>query len=227
MPRHTKEKSGGDAGAASGGAGARRSAATAATTEGGDSKRGVGGRAMGKAALKARGKNAKAVNDFLTMVEGVRDYKELEVAVEREGLRLARVTKMTGCSHLDVQLHDGRTVNLGIAASIKGRGRAANKGDRENYMLAGDLIVVRDAHAAGKIPIALVKELEAEFERVGAMYPAGFFTQGMEEAVGAIGWEFDRSGAAERHRAFIRVDAAAVEKDSGDEEGGDLDVDEI
>lgn len=230
MPRHTKEKSGGDAGAASGGAGAgaRRSAATAATTtEGGDSKRGVGGRAMGKAALKARSKNAKAVNDFLTLVEGVRDYKELDAAVEREGLRLARVTKMTGCSHLDVQLHDGRTVNLGIAASIKGRGRAANKGDRENYMLAGDLIVVRDALAAGKIPIALVKELEAEFERVGAMYPAGFFTQGMEEAAGAIGWEFDRDSAADRHRAFIRVDAAAVEKESDEEEGGDLDVEAI
>jgi hypothetical protein len=225
MPHHTKEKSGGDSGA--GGAGPRHSAATAAP-EGGESKRGVGGRAMGKAALKARQKNAKAVNDFLTLVEGVRDYKEMDAAVEREGLRLARVTKMTGCSHLDVQLHDGRTVNLGIAASIKGKGRAANKGDRENYMLAGDLIVVRDAHAAGKIPIALVKELEAEFVRVGAMYPAGFFTQGMEEAVGAIGWEFDRSGAADRHRSCIRGDAAAVaEKDSDDEDEGDLDVDAI
>ena len=222
MPRHSKEKSGGDAGAASGGAGARRSAAT---TEGGDSKRGVGGRAMGKAALKARSKNAKAVNDFLTMVEGVRDYKELETAVERDGLRLARVTKMTGCSHLDVQLHDGRTVNLGIAASIKGRGRAANKGDRENYMLAGDLIVVRDAHAAGKIPIALVKELEAEFERIGAMYPAGFFTQGTEEAAGAVGWEFDRD--ADRDRTFIRVDAAGVEKKSGSVGDAEIDIEEI
>ena len=226
MPRHTKEKSGGDSGAASGGAGPRH-AATAAT-EGGESKRGTGGRAMGKAALKARQKNGKAIADFFTMVEGVSDYKEMDVAVEREALLLARATKMTGCGRLDVQLHDGRTTSLTFKASIRMAGRAATKGDRVNCVLAGDLVVVRDGKVAGKIPIALVKELEAEFVRIGAMYPAGFFSQGMEEAVGAIGWEFDRSGDADRHRAFIRLDAAAVkEKDSDIEDDGDLDVDAI
>jgi hypothetical protein len=223
MPRHSKEKS--SDGAAAGGAG--RGTRAVAAAEGGDSKRGVGGRAVGKAALQARRKNAKAVNDFLTMLEGAIDYKELEVAVEREGLRLARVTKMTGCGHMDVQLHDGRAVNLRIAKSVAFKGRAANKGDRENCFLVDDLIVVRDAMAAGKIPVALTKELAAEFERVGAMYPAGFFTRGSEADAGAVGWEFDRESAADRAGACIRGDAAAVEEKAGSVGDAELDVDAI
>ena len=224
MPHHSKEKSA-DGGAGSAGAGRTKGAAAAA--EGGDSKRGAGGRAIGKAALQARRKNAKAVNDFLALVEGVVDYRELEEAIETNALRLARVTKMTGCGHMDVQLHDGRAVNLRIAKSVAFKGRAANKADRENCFLVGDLIVVRDAMAAGKVPIELVKELAAEFERVGAMYPKGFFTQGSEEAAGAIGWEFDRSERAARAGACIRGDAAAVAERVDDDEDVGVDVDEI
>lgn len=224
MPRHSKEKSA-DGGAGSAGAGRTKEAAAAA--EGGDSKRGVGGRAIGKAALQARRKNAKAVNDFLAMVEGVIDYEELDEAVLREGLRLARVTKMTGCGHMDVQLQDGRTANLRIAKSVAFKGRAASKADRENCFLVGDLIVVRDAMAAGKVPIELVKELGAEFERVGAMYPKGFFTQGTEEAAGAIGWEFDREARAEIAASCIRGDAAAVEEKDGSVGDAELDVEGI
>jgi hypothetical protein len=207
MPRHTKEKSAD--GAASGGAGRRSGAAAAA--EGGDSKRGVGGRTLGKAALQARRKNAKAVSDFLDMLERAGDCAELEASVEREGLRLARVTKMVGCGHLDVTLQDGRAVTLKIAKSVAFKGRAASKTDRENCMVAGDLIVVRDAMAAGKIPIALVRDLADEFTRVGAATPAGFFTQGTEEAVGAVGWEFDRR--PELARAGVRAAAVVSEEE--------------
>jgi hypothetical protein len=209
MPHHTKEKSA-DGGAGSAGA-ARRTKGAAAAAEGGDSKRGAGGRTIGKAALQARRKNAGAIADFLDMIEGVSTHAELEEAITRDGLRLARVTKMLGCGRLNVQLHDGRAVDLRIAKSVAFKGRAASKTDRENCMIAGDLVVVRDAMAAGKIPIALVRDLAAEFTRVGAATPAGFFTQGTELDAGAIGWEFDRSPAVAR--AGVRAAAVVSEEE--------------
>jgi hypothetical protein len=219
MPHHTKEKSA-DGGAGKSGAGRTKGAAAAA--EGGDSKRGAGGRAIGKAALQARRKNAKAVADFLALVEGVGDHEEMESAIEREGLRLARVVKMTGCGHMDVQLQDGRTLNLRIAKSVAFKGRAANKSDRENCFLADDVIVVRDAMAAGKVPAALYKELATEFARIGAAVPKGFFTVGAVDAYGGggAGWEFDREGAAERAAACIRGDARAVKESKRDSDSG-------
>lgn len=207
MPRHTKEKSAD--GAASGGA-VRRSGAAAAA-EGGDSRRGAGGRTLGKAALQARRKNAGAIADFLDMIEGVSNHEELEEAITRDGLRLARVTKALGCGRLNVQLHDGRAVDLRIAKSVAFKGRAASKTDRDNCMVAGDLIVVRDAMAAGKIPMALVMDLAAEFSRVGAVTPAGFFTQGTELESGAVGWEFDRR--ADLARVGIRAAAVVSEEE--------------
>ena len=233
MPHHTKEKSA-DGGAGSAGAGRTKGAAAAA--EGGDSKRGAGGRAIGKAALQARRKNAKAVADFLALVEGVadRDHEELEAAVEREGLRLARVVKMTGCGHMNVQLQDGRTLNLRIAKSVAFKGRAANKSDRENCFLADDVIVVRDAMAAGKVPSALLGELAEEFARVGVAVPKGFFAVGPADAfggAGGAGWEFDREGAAARAGACIRGDAAAVaeriDEEEAEAEAAGVDVDAI
>ena len=219
MPHHTKEKSA-DGGAGSAGA-ARRTKGAAAAAEGGDSKRGAGGRAIGKAALQARRKNAKAVADFLALVEGVSGHEEMESAVEREGLRLARVVKMTGCGHMDVQLQDGRALNLRIAKSVAFKGRAANKSDRENCFLADDVIVVRDAMAAGKVPAALYRELADEFARIGFAVPKGFFAVGAADAYGAgggAGWEFDRD--AERASAAIRGDARAV-KESKRDSGSD------
>jgi len=221
MPHHTKEKSAD--GGAGGGAGARRTKGAAAAAEGGDSKRGAGGRAIGKAALQARRKNAKAVADFLALVEGVSGHEEMESAIEREGLRLARVVKMTGCGHMDVQLQDGRTLNLRIAKSVAFKGRAANKSDRENCFLADDVIVVRDAMAAGKVPSALYGDLAAEFKRIGTAVPKGFFAVGPADAYGGgggAGWEFDRESGAERAAAFIRADARAV-KERDDASGSD------
>lgn len=207
MPIHTKSKSAD--GAASGGAGRGKRAAAAA--EGGDSRRGAGGRTLGKAALQARRKNAGAIADFLDMIEAVRTHEELEEAVTRDGLRLARVTKALGCGRLNVQLHDGRDIDLRIAKSVAFKGRAASKTDRDNCMVAGDLIVVRDAMAAGKIPSALVLDLADEFSRVGAATPPGFFTQGTELESGAVGWEFDRR--ADIARAGIRAAAAVSDEE--------------
>lgn len=219
MPHHTKEKSA-DGGAGSAGAGRTKGAAAAA--EGGDSKRGAGGRAIGKAALQARRKNAKAVADFLALVEGVadRDHEEFTAAVEREGIRLARVVKMTGCGHMDVQLQDGRTLNLRIAKRVAFKGRAANKSDRENCFLADDVIVVQDAMAAGKVPAALYGELACEFARIGSAVPKGFFTVGAADAYGGgggAGWEYDRD--ADLAVACIRGDARAVKESKRDSDG--------
>lgn len=189
MPRHTKDST----------------AATAATSKsriiasamgGGKSKRGAGGRPEGKAALRARRKNAGAITDYLDMIECVSDHEELDEAVRRTSLRLARVIKMLGYGHFDVQLQDGTAANLGLTGAITFAGRAASKSSRENCILAGDLVVVRDGKIAGKFPVAMIRDMSDEFARVGVATPPGFFTLGTELEEESVSWEFDHAAAA-------------------------------
>jgi hypothetical protein len=188
MPRHTK-----DSAAA---AATTKSRIIASAMDGGKSKRGAGGAVMGKAALRARRKNAGAITDYLDMIERVSDHEELDEAVRRTSLRLARVIKMLGYGHMDVQLQDGTAANLGIAKSISFAGRAASKSSRENCILAGDLVVVRDGKVAGKFPVAMIRDLSDEFARVGVATPPGFFTLGTECEEESVSWEFDHAAAA-------------------------------
>jgi hypothetical protein len=189
-----------------------------ATAKDKSSKRASGGRAEGKAAAKARQKNNKAVDDYFDMMERVSDTEDLDIAVARTGLRLGLVTKMLGCGHLDIQLQDGTGVRLPIAKSIAFNGRAASKTDRANCILTGDLVVLRDAMVAGKVPLALVEDIEAHCERLGLESPVGFFTRGIVDEAELPTWEFDRSDERER----LRAAAAAA-----DDDGSDVDIDAI
>jgi hypothetical protein len=159
-------------------------------------------RPQGKAALTACRKNDEVVAQFLAMLARTTDTAELDGAVSSTGLRLARVTKMLGSGHLDAQLQDGRDAkHLPIAKSISFNGRAASKADRRNCILAGDLVILRDLHAAAKIPLALVDDIRMEFVRIGVLVPKGFFSRAgsgfgagvADEDADVPTWEFDRS----------------------------------
>lgn len=133
------------------------------------------GRKEGKAAFRARTKNAAAVEEFLTLIERARTGDEAERLMTENGLILAHVIKTTGAGRLEVRLQDGREGSFPIAGSIKFRGGAATKGDRENCMSAGDLIVIRGSFAAGKFRRPAAIRVRGIFQRHGIGYPPTFF----------------------------------------------------
>lgn len=152
---------------------------------------------LGKAALTAVRKNDETVAAFIGMLARVSDTDELDGAIRATCLRLGRVTKMLGCGHVDVLLQDGATEKPKISPTIAFNGRAASKSDRKNCILVGDFVVVCEM-VRGKVPLALVEDIEAEFERIGVSVPTGFFRKGSSGAGGAGSddeptWEFDRS----------------------------------
>jgi hypothetical protein len=172
---------------------------------------------LGKAALTAVRKNDETVATFIGMLARVSDTDELAGAARATGLRLGRVTKMLGCGHVDVLLQDGTTEKPKISPTIAFNGRAASKSDRKNCILVGDFVVICEM-VRGKVPLALVEDIEAEFERIGVSAPTGFFRKGGAGGAGDADdeptWEFDRSvekaAALEATTAATATSAAAV-----------------
>jgi hypothetical protein len=133
------------------------------------------GHKEGKAARRARTKNAAAVEEFLSVIERAASATDVERLLTESGLTLARVNKATGAGRLEVRLQNGGAASVPIAGSIKFRGGAATKGDRENCMSAGDLIVIRGSFAAGKFRRAATVKIRGLFKGYGITYPADFF----------------------------------------------------
>lgn len=211
MPKHTKTRASADGGAAP--AKTKTTKVSASSGDAATSKRGVGGKKMGKAAIRAEAKNAGVVKAVLDICRAAADSTGLLADLREADLTLARVTAAPGGRHLVVTLMDGAA---GVVVPISGvtafRGGARTKGALPNYMGVGDLVVLYGAHARGKIPLALAEEVAGIFGRLGAATPAGFFPS--EEAGGAVGWCFSREdqrvyeeGAAE---AAMTAAAAAA-----------------
>jgi hypothetical protein len=133
------------------------------------------GRKEGKAAKRARMKNAAAVEEFLNLIERGRNADDVDRLLTENGLMLAHVIKATGAGRLEVRLLDGREGSFPIAGSIMFSGGAATKGDRENCMSAGDVIVIRGGRAAGKFQRATATRVRGLFKRHGISYPPTFF----------------------------------------------------
>lgn len=161
------------------------------------------GHKEGKAAKRARVKNAAAVEEFLTLIEGARDGDEAERLMADNAIMLAHVIKATGAGRLSVRLQDGREGSVPIAGSIKFHGGAATKGDRENCMSAGDLIVIRGSFAAGKVRRATAIRVRGLYKRHGIGYPPAFFPA--ED--GAPDDLFDHGSEDEEGDADVDVDA--------------------
>lgn len=188
MPTHSKTRASADGGAAPK---TKTTKVSATSGDGAASKRGVGGKKMGKAAIREEAKNAGAVKAVLDICRAAVDSADLLANLQEADLTLARVTAAPGGRHLVVTLMDGTT---GVVIPISGvtafRGGARTKGALPNYMGTGDLVVLWGAHARGKIPIALAEEIAEIFSRIGIVVPVGLFPSG--EETGAVGWCYDR-----------------------------------
>lgn len=192
-------------------------------------KRGPGGKALGKSAIRAIVKNSIAVEEYLTAADAATDPEEL-LAIQRDGLVLARVVRPLGAGNLEVLLQTGETTRIPIGGSIRFKGRAGSKTDRENCMVAGDIIVVRSAFAAGKLLPGTTAHVAALFERHGARVPKGFFGSA-ERPDEDEGWEWDRAADAAEEAAARKM--ATVAGGAGSDEAADaaaeadVDVDAI
>ena len=141
-----------------------------------DPKRAAGGRILGKSARRARVKNAEAVEEYLTVIESARDADEVDRICRERGLMLACVARPQGMGRLEVRLVDGReNISVPIGGSIKFRGGSATKGDLDNCMSAGDLIVIRGSFAAGKFHKTTAIKVRGLFKTHGIGYPSNFF----------------------------------------------------
>lgn len=226
MPAHTKERASADGGAAKAKTKAKVSASSgdAAT-----SKRGVGGKKKGKAAIRAEAKNAGVVKAVLDICRAAADSTGLLADLREADLTLARVTAAPGGRHLVVTLMDGAA---GVVVPISGvtafRGGARTKGELPNYMGVGDLVVLYGAHARGKVPQTLAGEVRDILRRLGVGVPAEFFPASARD--GGEGWCFDREGerlseeaelaaAAETAAAAAAAARAAREGGYGDGKG--------
>jgi translation initiation factor IF-1 len=215
MPTHSKSRDSATAAAA---------AALAAR------KRGPGGKALGKSAIRAIVKNSIAVEEYLSAAETASDAAELVAATARDGLLLGRVIRPLGAGNLEVLLQTGETIRIPIGGSIRFKGRAGSKTDRENCMVAGDIIVVRSAFAAGKLLPGTTAHVTALFERLGVRVPTGFFGSA-ERPDEDEGWEWDRAAdAAEEATARKMATAAGGAGDAAAaaaDDDADIDLDAI
>jgi len=216
MPTHSKSRD-----SASG----SRSVATA-TAAAAARKRGPGGKALGKSAIRAIVKNSIAVEEYLAAAEVATDAKAL-TDIARTGILLARVVRPLGAGNLEVLLQTGESVRVPIGGSIRFKGRAGSKTDRENCMVAGDVIIVRSAFAAGKLLPGTTAHVARIFERLGAPVPKGFFAAGVstEEAADDEGWEWDRADAEAAEAAARRGATATAAAGAGDDSDADAEAD--
>jgi len=171
MPVHTQSKTEGAA---------ARKTVTKPTCGAGRSA--VTGRALGKAALRALTKNAASVDEMVDLCERAVNSgsqyggPQLQEAMERSALILAKVTRTVGGGRVSVQLMDGEEASVPIGGSIKMKGKAATKTDRANCMCQGDYVVVRGGIAAGKMSAATAAYIHSVFSDLMIATPKGFFT---------------------------------------------------
>lgn len=170
-------------------------------------KKAAGGRALGKAALRAMTKNAEAVSDLISLLESDTD-------ISTHHYTLARVVRPVGAGRLEVTLMDGTNeVNLPICGKIRFKGRAASKGDRANCMIPGDIVVIAGSQLAAKCSRSAAIIIRLHLERLRISYPKNFFAAASvdaDEEDEEDAFEFDRDEDAEAAEAAEVMACRAV-----------------
>jgi hypothetical protein len=146
-----------------------------------------GGRPLGKKAARAAAKNNAVVEQFLTILAAAKSRADLAI-LQTEALQLGRVVRAVGGNRLELRLMaveeegDDEIVKLPIGGNVRG-GRGAMRGDRANSMLAGDVVVIRGAQVAAKIPGPVSVALRDLLAALDVPFPKGFFAsaEGGEE----------------------------------------------
>jgi hypothetical protein len=158
-----------------------------------------GGKKVGRGALRANEKNSECCEDYIARLSS---HGSIET-MEDDLLFLGRITKNVGCGNVQVLLHTGETATLPIRASVRFKGKMANKSDRANCMLADDVIVVDGGFAAGKLSGHRVQQVRKLFKSYHYTVPKGFFCLPGETAEeeendgGGFEWDYDGTGAEE------------------------------
>lgn len=159
------------------------------------------GRALGKTALRHQRKNTEAVEEFLLLAKAAPDADTLSRSLEVETFELAKVVAPRGAGRIEVTMSDGTTENIRIAGAVKFHGKAGNKADRDNCMVAGAHIVVRGGQAAARIPSHVTEQLRDIYAKLAVPTAKKFFDIGVQDAADAAaddaGFEFDYGGSDE------------------------------
>jgi hypothetical protein len=191
----------------------------------------VTGRQIGKAAMRAANKNHRVVDNYLDAVE---ERGATITSVRERGYILGKVTRALGAGRLEVTLQDGQTdISVPIGGSIKFKGRAGTKTDRENCMCVGDIIVIDGGFAAAKINAGTADRIRRIFAEMEVTLPRGFFLTGREAAefeTDSFEWDRSEEEVAEAEtRKIVSVPAGSPKILSViDEEGeSDVDIDDI
>jgi hypothetical protein len=170
-----------------------------------------GGRPLGKKARRAASKNNAVVEQFLTILATAKTQADLDV-LQTEALQLGRIIRPVGGNRMEVRLMaveeegDDEVVKLPIGGNVRG-GRGAMRGDRANSMLAGDVVVIRGAQIAAKIPGPVSAALRDLLAALEVPFPKGFFAsaEGGEEEEDE-GFEFVEE-SDEEEEAEVDIDA--------------------
>ena len=136
------------------------------------------GRPLGKKALRAAAKNNAVVEQFLTILAAAKSPADLEI-LQTEALQLGRVVRQVGGNRLEVRLMsveegEDEVVKLPIGGNVRG-GRAAARGERINSMTADDIVIIRGAQVAAKIPGPVAAALRDLLAALEVAVPKGFF----------------------------------------------------
>jgi hypothetical protein len=161
-------------------------------------KKANGGRPLGKAALRALGKNAEAVNSVLNLLESGESLKTHHFA-------LAQIVRPSGAGWMIASfMGETEEVNLPIKGAVRFKGRSANKADRANCMTPGDIVVVEGAYIAAKVSRVASFIIRLHLERLRIPFPKKFFDSAAgaaEEASEEEDWDWERDEEAEEAEA--------------------------
>lgn len=158
------------------------------------------GRALGKAALRHQRKNTEVVDEFLLLAKAATDADTLTRSLDVETFEIAKVVAPRGAGRLEVTKSDDTTENVRIAGAVKFHGKAGNKADRDNCMVAGAHIILRGGQAAARIPSHVTEQLRDIYTKLAVPTAKKFFEIGVHDAADAdddTGFEFDYTAADE------------------------------
>lgn len=171
----------------------------------------VAGRPMGKKAARAAAKNNAVVEQFVSILAAAESQADLAI-LQTEALQLGRVVRQLGGNRLEIRLMDPAAeehVKLPIGGNVRG-GRAAARGDRANSMLADDIVVIRGAQVAAKIPPSVAAALRDLLDALDVAVPKGFFAAAgdseEEDAFEFVEDDDDEADAAEAEEEEVCID---------------------
>jgi translation initiation factor IF-1 len=144
-------------------------------------------------------KNAIASDDYLSNIMSADSLSDLKDLI-RDSQVLGRVTRNVGGGRLQVLLQTGEEESIRIAGNLRFHGKSANKTDRSNCMIQGDIILVDAGQASAKLTGLQVDRVRRVFSKLGMSVPGGFFSHGDEEVDDAFDWDRSEEEAEEEAR---------------------------